>query len=73
MCFYDNKSTISLIKSKANSSKGKHIDVSYHYIQDIVEHVEIKVNCISSREMVADPITKGLNLNSFCHDPTYTY
>lgn len=38
MCFYDNKSTISLIKSKANSSKGKHIDVSYHYIQDIVEH-----------------------------------
>jgi hypothetical protein len=35
--FCNNKSAISLIKSGANSSKGKHIDVNYHYIQDIVE------------------------------------
>jgi hypothetical protein len=30
--FCDNKSTISLIKSGAHSSKGKHIDINYHYI-----------------------------------------
>jgi hypothetical protein len=35
--FCDNKSAISLIKSGAQSSKGKHLDVNYHYIQDIVE------------------------------------
>ena len=35
--FCDNKSTISLIKSGANSSKGKHIEKNYHYIQDVVE------------------------------------
>jgi hypothetical protein len=35
--FCDNKSSISLIKSGANSSKSKHIDVNNHYIQDIVE------------------------------------
>ena len=44
--FCDNQSAISLIKSGANSSKGKHIDISYHYIQDIVERGEIKVDYI---------------------------
>ena len=35
--FCDNKSAIFFIKSGANSFKGKHIDIKYHYIQDIVE------------------------------------
>ena len=63
--FCDNKSTISLIKSEANSSKGKHIDVNYHYIQDIVEREEIKVHFVPSADMMANPMTKGLTLNQF--------
>ena len=63
--FCDNQSTISLLKSRANSSKGKHIDVSYHYIQHIVERSEIKVNYLPSEEMVADPMTNGLSLEKF--------
>jgi hypothetical protein len=63
--FCDNKYAISLIKSGAHSSKGKHIDINYHYIQDIVEKCEIKVEFISSTEMVADPMTKGLPLDKF--------
>jgi hypothetical protein len=41
--FYDNKSAISLIKSGAQSSKRKHIDINYYYIQDIAKRGEIKV------------------------------
>ena len=63
--FCDNKSTISLIKSGVNSSKGKHIDVNYHYIQDIVERGEIKVHFVPSADMMADPMTRGLTLNQF--------
>lgn len=63
--FCDNTSAISLIKSGANCSKGKHIDVNYHYIQDIVERGEVKVDYIPSTEMVADPMTKGLSLDKF--------
>jgi hypothetical protein len=63
--FCDNKSVISLIKSGVHSTKGKHIDINYHYIQDIVEKGEIKVKFISSIEMVADPMTKGLSLEKF--------
>ena len=63
--FCDNKFAISLIKSGANSSKGKHIETNFHYIQDIVERGEIQVQFIPSSEMVADPITKGLTLDRF--------
>ena len=63
--FYDNKSAISLIKSGANSSKGKHNETNYHYIQDIVERGEIQVWFIPSSETVADPMTKGLTLDKF--------
>jgi hypothetical protein len=63
--FCDNKSAISLIKSGANSSKDKYIDINYHYIQDIVEMGEIKVHFIPSTDMMADPMTKGLTLNQF--------
>ena len=63
--FCENKSAISLIKSGANSSKGKQIDVNYHYIQDIVETREIKAHFVPSTDMMADPMTKGLTLNQF--------
>ena len=64
--FYDNKFAILLIKSGANnSSKGKHIETNFHYIQDIVERGEIQVQFIPSSEMVADPMTKGLTLDRF--------
>jgi hypothetical protein len=62
--FCDNKSAISLIKSRANSFKGKHIDSNYHYIQAIVEMREIKAHFVPSAEMMADPMTKGLSGNS---------
>jgi hypothetical protein len=62
--FCDNKSAISLIKSRANSLKGKHIDSNYHYIQDIVERREIKAHFVPSAKMMADPMTKGLSGNS---------
>ena len=63
--FCENKSAISLIKSGANSSKGKQIDVNYHYIQDIVETREIKAHFVPSADMMADPMTKGLTLKQF--------
>ena len=63
--FCDNKSAISLTKSGAHSSEGKHIDINYHYIQDILEKGKIMVKFISSTEMVADPMTKGLPLDKF--------
>lgn len=63
--FCGNKFAILLIKNEAHNSKGKHIDLDYHYIHDIVERGEIKVHFISSIEMSVDYTTKGLTLDKF--------
>ena len=56
--FCNNISIVMLIKTRANISKGKHID--YHCIQYIVEMGEIRVWFIPSNEMVAGLITMVL-------------
>lgn len=56
--FCDNQSDILLIKIDTQSFKGKYIDISYYYIQDIVKRGKIKVNCILFEEMTTDPMTK---------------
>src|SRR5262249_17029316 len=63
--YCDNQAAISLIYSVANNSKGKHIEVQYHYIRDIVEKGEIKVTYIPTSDMLADPLTKGIATENF--------
>lgn len=66
--FCDNKATIALIKNGAISSKSKFIDVSYHYVRDVVEKGAIKVDFVPIENMLADPMTKGLSNEEFkCH------
>ena len=55
--YCDNQSTIRLIKSGADSPKGRHIDVHYHYIQDVVEKEEVTVDYLPSADIIADPLT----------------
>ena len=39
----------------------KHIDIQYHFIRECIENNKIKVGYISTNEMLADGLTKGLN------------
>ncbi|KAL5745647.1 hypothetical protein ACOSP7_026793 [Xanthoceras sorbifolium] len=41
------------------------VDVNYHYLLNIVNRGKIKVDYVSSSEMVVDPMTKGLSLEKF--------
>jgi hypothetical protein len=63
--FCDNKFVVSLIKIQTHSSKDKPINLNYHYIQDMVEKSEIKVESIPLIETMADPMIKGLSLDKF--------
>ena len=45
--FCDKKSIIPLAKSEEHNSKGKDIDLNYHYIQNIVDRSEIKSSLYS--------------------------
>ena len=63
--YCDNQAAISLINSGANSSKGKHIEIQYHYIRDIMEKEEVSVTYIPTSDMIADPLTKGIPAGTF--------
>ena len=63
--YCDNQAAINLINSGANSSRGKHIEIQYHYIRDIVQKGEVKMTYILTCDMIADPLTKGLPAEIF--------
>lgn len=63
--FCDNKDVIALIKNCTLSFKSKYIDANYHYVHDGVEKGVVKVDSIHTRNMLADPMTKGLSHKKF--------
>ena len=54
--YCDNQLAIRLLKSGVDSPKGRHIDVHYHYIQDVVEKEEVTVDFLPSTDMI---VVKG--------------
>ncbi|MFV0960696.1 Ty1/Copia family ribonuclease HI, partial [Klebsiella pneumoniae] len=63
--YFDNQASISLIKNGAVNSKNKHTMVKYHYVHEMLENNEIAVDYISTNDMVADPLTKGIPEDMF--------
>lgn len=63
--FFDNKYVISLTKNPVFHGRGKHIDIKYHYIRDLVKDKEIMVKFCSSKDQVADIFIKNLKVDLF--------
>lgn len=58
--YCDNQSALKLSTSHQSHNRSKHIDVRYHYVKDAVRDKLIVINYISTQEMPADLLTKGL-------------
>jgi hypothetical protein len=56
----DNKSAIDLSKNPVHHDRSKHIEVKYHYIRECVEGGKIVLEQISTRDQLADIMTKPL-------------
>ena len=62
MCvFYDNTSAINLSKNPVQHSKSKHIEIRYHFIQDLVEDKMVCLEFIHMDNQKADIFTKPLD------------
>ncbi|KAK3125062.1 hypothetical protein QOZ80_7BG0599500 [Eleusine coracana subsp. coracana] len=61
----DNKAAIELSKSPVFHERSKHIDTRYHFIRDCVEQRKTWVNYISTKDQVADILTKPLGRIQF--------
>jgi hypothetical protein len=56
----DNQGAIALVENPEFHARTKHIDVSAHYIRELVEDQMVKVQYIPTDQMLADCLTKPL-------------
>lgn len=63
--YIDNQSAIKLIKNPEFHSRTKHIGVKFHFIREKYNDREIDVLYVSTREQIADLLTKSLTKERF--------
>jgi len=59
--YQDNKSTILLASNPTQHSRTKHINTKYHFVRDQVSNGEVKIQYLSTEEMIADIFTKAVS------------
>lgn len=63
--FSDNKGAIDLSKNSGYRPRTKHIDTRHHFIREKIDDGEVIINYISTEEMTANALTKGLFVSKF--------
>src|SRR6266542_1858657 len=63
--YCDNQSAVFYASNNKSSGAAKHIDIKYHVVKDRIQDQTIDVQHISTKAMIADPLTKGLPPNIF--------
>jgi len=61
----DNQGAIALAQNPISHSRAKHIDIHFHFIRECIKRNEIKLQYISTHQMVADILTKALPHEAF--------
>jgi hypothetical protein len=60
LIYFDNTSTINILKNLVMDSKTKHIPIKYHFLQEQVLEKNIRVEYVGTKEQVEDIFTKPL-------------
>ena len=63
--YCDNKAAVFYASNNKSSGAAKHIDIKYHVVKDRVQDQTIKIEHISTKLMLVDPLTKGLPPKQF--------
>ena len=59
--FIDSLSAIELANNPEHHAKTKHIDIQYHFVREHVTNNTIQLSYISTKEQLADILTKTLS------------
>ena len=65
--YCDNISTIALSKNPVFPERSKHIEIRYHFIRELVEIGDIKIEFCKSEQQLAEIFTKFLGIETFVH------
>ena len=63
--YYDNKTAIFYANSNKSSGAAKHIKIKYFVENDRIQDHTIELEHVSTKEMLADPLTKCVPPNNF--------
>jgi hypothetical protein len=58
--YYDNKAAVFYASNNKSSGGAKHIDINFYVVKDRVQDHTIELENTSTKEMLADPLIKGL-------------
>ena len=58
--FVDNQACIALSNQTSHHSKTKHFAIKVHYLRDLCERGEVKLECVPTKKQPADKLTKSL-------------
>ena len=58
--YCDNTSAINISKNLVMHAKTKHIAIKYHYVRELVEDKQVKIEYIHTKEQIADIFTTPL-------------
>ena len=58
--YYDNTSAINISKNLVTHTKTKHIAIKYHYVRELVQDKEVKMEYVNTKEKIVDIFTKAL-------------
>ena len=58
--YCDNTSAINISNNLVIHTKTKHIVIKYHYLRELVQDKEVKMEHINSKEKIVDIFTKSL-------------
>jgi hypothetical protein len=61
----DNQSCIKMTKNPMFHDKSKHIEISYHYIHDMVQRGDVKLQYVGTDDQVSHVLTKPLSCVKF--------
>ena len=61
----DNQGVIALVKNPVNHRRIRHINVSYHFVRELIVNETLKYNYISTKKIITDDLTKPLTSEKF--------
>ena len=62
--YCDNTSAISISNNLVMHTKTKHITVKYHYVRELVQDKEVKMEYVNTKEKIVNIFTKTLPKNA---------
>ena len=65
--FFDNTSVINILKNPMMHTKTKHIYIKHHFLRELVQDKEVKLEYVNTKEEIVDIFPKTLPKDAFLY------